>query len=238
MDSICRSVDVSHERTFREEDGWLIIRAPASSLKEDAHKSIVWFAETEYKNRKGQFKFWRGRSEIPMLYDHGFDPIRRRRPIGVIANPQIIGDGRSASTRLDVDYKFDSKDEFAKEIYGQYERKVFTDFSVHMPIDTVTISGKEANTFLEMNGREEKDLDVFLWPEFMEISAGITWGSNPDSSIAKSLAGVRQILDKEYVSNEKLNEILTRLDALEQGTERRSRPTRGRGFGAVLRKDR
>lgn len=220
-----RSIEIT-KREITKNGNWGVIRAAASSLAIDTYGTIVWFAPVNWNNRMYQFRVWRNRLQVPMLYKHGLNLWRDDRPIGIVNNFTISGDGKSADTELLVDYRFDLVDPFSKEIFGQYEREVYTDFSVGMERDWIELSGEEANNFLEEQGRPERGVTILLSPQFMEVSSGVTWGSNPDSSIlsASVEADIRKMIGTEKTSHD---EIIKRIEALEQtlaGAE--IRPTR------------
>lgn len=231
-----RSIEIT-KREITKDGNWGIIRAAASSLAVDTYGTIVWFAPVTWNNRVYQYRIWRDRLQVAMLYKHGMNLWRDDRPIGIVNNFTISGDGRSADTELLVDYRFDLADPFSKEIFGQYERGVYTDFSVGMNRDWIKLAGEEANNFMEEQGRIERGVTILLSPQFMEVSSGVTWGSNPDSSIlsASVEADIRKMIGTEKTSHD---ELIKRIEALElklSSTE--TRPSRkSEGLKRFLKK--
>lgn len=194
-----------------------IIKHPISSLGIDSHGTIVWFSTVEWKGDTYKLSTRASRS-VPILYEHGGGFFQADYdPLGINKALRTEGDGKSADTLLMATSQFDMKDGRAKERYRKHKEGFISGWSVGFKPKR-ELDKDEANEFLEAQGREERDIPVYLAPELWEYSS-VVFPSNTDaydnSARNALLSDIRaSIVENKQEDIEQIKQRLTDLEAL------------------------
>lgn len=198
-----------HELIKRDNAPDGVLHPVVSSLSIDAYNSIVWGVPVEWEGFSYTPRFRIG-DDAPILYGHGRDLFKSDDPIGLWEGWEVIGDGKSADTKIVAKTRFDLDDSYGKEAYRKHKAGFRKGMSVGFyPLKT--LEGDEADRFLQAMGRSERGVTIFF-PEWWEVSS-VTFPANKDAW-GKTEASIRSLI--EDVSGSQIKEFKEQIKALNE----------------------